>query len=332
MTRVVVVGEVAEAGLTNSLITGFRHVGCAVTVLALGPWRPPQLASAALRYPSLAAKFRKAFIRRVDETAEHGSAALVLVVKGTLIGRQTLDHLRSHFNSPVLCWNPDSPFDSAISNRGGGIRKTIGSYDGYITWAEDVADKLSKMARHVIVVPFAWDPSIMQPAAGHGVAAGRVIFIGTATRERVELMRTLAHLKPVVFGTEWPTIDGVELRSPVRGLNFARVTGEASWSLNFLRPQNAHSHNMRTFEIVGSGGNQIAPETTDHKRFLGKDSHTLLFRNTKELEIMLRTDPHTLSSRSPDILKGHTYADRIAHLLTELGITEKNGHQALGTL
>ena len=317
MTRIIIVGEPAEAGLRDSLVTAFRRCGCTVDVLDLGPWQPPWLASAAFRQPILGTKFRRQFRRHVDAVAETRPVELVLVIKGALIDSHTIDYLRMRFDSPIVCWNPDSPFDGVISNRGAGIRSAIPAYDTYITWAHDVAEQLLPLVR-VVVIPFAWDPELMPPTPGHGVAAGRIAFIGTGSRERCDWLAGLAHLRPLIFGTRWPTIDGLDIRPPVRGLSFCSIAGEAKWNLNLLRPQNARSHNMRTFELVGAGGTQVAPYTDDHQRFLGSDSKTVLFRTSRELEDILLSDPTEYPPRHPDLLKRHTYTDRARQLLNTL--------------
>lgn len=317
MTRIIIVGEPAEAGLRDSLVTAFRGCGCTVDVLDLGPWQPPWLASAAFRQPILGTKFRHQFRRHVDAVAVTPPVELVLVVKGAFIDSRTIDYLRIRFDSPIVCWNPDSPFDRAISNRGAGIRSAIAAYDAYITWAHDIAEQLPPIVR-VVVIPFAWDPELMPPTPGHGVAVGRIVFIGTGSRERCDWLAGLAHLRPLIFGDRWPAINGLDIRPPVRGLNFCEVVGEAKWNLNLLRPQNARSHNMRTFELVGAGGTQVAPYTDDHQQFLGSDSRTVLFRTNSELEDILCSDPTEYPLRHPALLKEHTYTDRARELLNTL--------------
>lgn len=327
MARIVVLGEPAEGGLRNSLVTALRRSGCAVDVLDLSPCSPGWLASAAFRQPVLGVGVRREARRRADELAEHGRADLVLVVKGALLDSRGIDHLRSRFDSPVVCWNPDSPFDDALSNCGAGIPRAIGAYDAYITWADDVAEQLGTVAARVLVIPFAWDPEIIHPSAGNGEAAGRVVFIGTGTRGRSAWLQSLAHLRPMAFGNRWPKMEGVDIRPPVRESKFCRIVGEAKWNLNLLRPQNARSHNMRTFELVGAGGNQVAPESGDHWRFLGGDSRTALFRSKEELESILRSDPCERPPRPRTLLEGHTYADRVNQLLFELQINDARSAQ-----
>lgn len=316
--RIIVVGWSAEAGLRDSLVSAFRSNGCSVDVIELGPWKPPWLVSAAFRQPRLGAGFRNAFRRQVDSAAERGPADLVVVFKGSLLNSRSVGHLRSRLGCPVICWNPDSPFDGAISNCGAGIPQTVAAYDAYITWADDVADLLRPLAARVIVLPFAWDPRIMRPTEGDGVAKDRIVFVGTGTRERCAALAQISSLRPMAFGTGWPNVEGVDVRPPVRGLAFCKVVGEAKWNLNLLRPQNAKSHNMRTFELVGAGGTQVTAATDDHQRFLGADGQTVLFESARQLRSILLSDPADRPPRPEESLCGHTYADRADQLLAEL--------------
>jgi hypothetical protein len=321
MPRIVIVGEPREAGLHASLMSAFRQAGCDVNVLDLGHPRPAWLASVAYRWPRFGVGFRREFHRRVDEAAAIQAADVVVVFKGPWLDSRSIDHLRLRFECRVVCWNADSPFDDALANRGAGIPQAIGAYDAYITWTDHVAEQLSRVAAQVLVIPFAWDSDLMRPTAGHGVAADRIVFIGTGSKERCALLQSLAHMQPLVFGTHWPRIKGVEIRPPVLGTEFCRIAGEARWNLNILRPQNARSHNMRTFELVGAGGNQVAPQTPDHQSFLKSDSRTILFNGQEQLEAILRSDPGELPPRPPSVLDGHTYADRARQLMTDLEIS-----------
>lgn len=324
MTRkpqIVVVGPPAEAGLRCSLVSALRRFGCGVSALDLAQPRSGLIASAAVRHPSLGLTIRRQLRRSVDALAETGPSDLVLVLKGALLDRHSVDHLRSRFGSPVVCWNPDSPFDNALSNSGSGIPQAIREYDMYVTWANDVAERLSAIAQRVLVIPFAWDPDLIYPVTGDGNAQGRIVFVGTCTKERAAWLHTLARMRPLVFGDRWPKIDGVEVHPPVRGDDYCRVVGEARWNLNLLRPQNAKSHNMRTFELVGADGNQVAPLTSDHKIFLRADSRTVLFSSPQELRAILQSDPEERPPRPAGLLDDHTYCVRVGRLLSALGIS-----------
>ncbi len=316
---VMIIGEDAPGGLRNSIIGGFRELGWSVEPVPLGPWRPALLAAAAFRLPRLASRFRHELRQAVEEHSASRHWEMVLVVKGPFVDGRTVDHLRRVTSAPVVCWNPDSPFDAAVSNRGAGIPAAINTYDAYVTWADDVADRLRRGgARNVIVVPFAWDPNVHQPVEGEGRAAGRIVFVGSGTKDRVAVLARLSRFRPIVYGNQWPEMPGVEVRAPVYGAEMSAVVGEAAWNLNILRPQNATSHNMRTFEVPGAGGNHVTALTDDHREYLGHDPRTCLYATHDELESILAMDPASLPTRPEDVLMGHTYAARVHTLLERL--------------
>jgi hypothetical protein len=317
---IIVIGQPAEGGLRDSLVAGFIDAGCIVDVVDLVSPTAEKLTAAATWWPPLGMPLRRVFRRRVDALeGQGGNADLVVVIKGTFLDRTAIGHIRTRFECPVGCWNPDSPFDEAISNRGAGIARAIPCYDFYVTWAEDIAEQLVRLRDHVYVIPFAWDPHVIQPMAGDGTAAGRIVFVGTGTSERAEMIGQLKPLRPVVFGTRWHPIEGVEIRPPVLGREMCKVIGEAAWNINLLRPQNTRSHNMRTFEVPGAAGLQAAPDTPDHRRFLARDAGTVLFSSFAELFDILRRES-VCPVRGASFLEGHAYADRARQLLTEVGL------------
>lgn len=313
-----IIGDNALGGLRSSLVLAFREVGWVVHTVDWGGWRPNVIGRAAFREPRLASWWRLQLRRRIDILAEVAPVDVVVVLKGHFLVASDIDYARSRLSSPIVCWNPDSPFDDAISNRGAGVPKAVGAYDLYITWAEDVAERLISVQSSVAVIPFAWDPVLHPVTTGRGEAAGRVVFVGTASRERTALIERIRKFQPVVYGNRWPAMEGVEVRPPLVGPDMAAVVGEARWNLNLLRPQNARSHNMRSFELPGAGGNQLTAKTPDHIRFLGADPRTVTYSSDRELLTLLGCDPDDLARRDPQLMAGHTYADRVRQLISTL--------------
>jgi len=318
--RVLLVGEFVPAGLCHSIAAAITSLGVEVDVLDVRRPHHPRRAAAAYRMPMLAVGFRRYLRRRIDHRIDGAKLDLVLVVKGAMLDAATITFIRDRLGAPVVCWNPDSPFDEAISNRGAGIPRAIPAYDAYVTWANDIAERLSPLCPRVLVIPFAWDPNLHWPTPGNGKAEGRIVLVGTATEERCQLMTRISRLRPMVFGNGWPALDGVERHPPISGHIMSGVVGEAAWNINPLRPQNARSHNMRTFEAPGCGGNQITPATQDHRRFLGSDPRTYLYQNVDELIDILQSDPSELDDRPSTLLDGHRYEDRLLELLRALEV------------
>lgn len=318
MTRVILIGERGDWTLGGSIRRAFADIGWTVTTVQWGPWSPRWLSSAAFRAPSLAAPFRRSLLSSVAGACED-AVDLVLVMKGPLLTRSCIEKVRELAAAPVVCWNADSPFDAAVSNSGGGIAAVVSAYDAYVTWSSSVADRIAEHQPEVIVVPFGVDPHIHHPESGGGRFRDRLVFIGTYTPRRARVLERLSRWEPVVFGNDWPNVSGVEFQPAVAGSAFRRVVGEASWNLNLLRPQNHDSHNMRTFEIPGCGGRQLAPRTPDHEHFLSGTS-AVLFDTEDDLET-LPLDEHPPGSFIDSTWREqHAYVRRVEGLLEVLSL------------
>ncbi len=319
---VILIGEKASGGLRTSLESAFHSIDWDVETIDYGPWSPKYVASAAFRIPKLGILFELQFKNKIDELVGKEKKDLVIFLTSSFITFQTVEYLRKKFSSPIICWNADSPFDDAISNRGAGQPRVIPAYDYYVTWSEDVAELIMPRNPNVLVIPFAWDPNLHFPVQGTGQAAGRVVFVGSGNRERVELIERIKRFEPLIFGNQWPEIKGVEVKPAIYGETMAGIVGEAKWNLNILRRQNENSHNMRTFEVPGCGGNQVTKLTKDHVRFLGKDTRTKFYGSLSELCDLLDTNPDKLSPRDRNVLDGHTYSDRVRELLKLVNISD----------
>jgi len=222
-----------------------------------------------------------------------GPFDFVLVMKGPYITSSHIRSLRDKYSCPVLCWNADDPFDKALSNSGAGIPSAISSYDMYITWTDVIARKLRRQGAHSLVVPFGWDNFAFFPdAASRDLAdevRGRATFVGTWTREREAWLVAISDFEPIVFGNGWPTHKRLNIRPSVSGSNLRTIFTCSGASLNFLRPQNKESHNMRTLEILGCGGWEVATRSPEHELFATRYPSLRLFSSVAELHELLTT-------------------------------------------
>lgn len=314
---VLVIGQDHIVGLASALCHAFEDLGWEVGYVKWGPWRPVLLSRLSIRSNTLAEPFRRRLRQQVALATKDRRFDLVIVVKGPFFNAATINSIRTLAGAPVVCWNPDSPFDDAMSNSGGGLVAAIPLYDAYVTWSEEVADQLRKHTPHVAVIPFGYDPHVHFHEPGRGIAHDRLVFIGTATSDRQAWLARLAPWEPLVFGNGWEACPGVEIRPPVFDSEFRSVVGEARWNLNLLRAQNRNSHNMRTFEIPGCAGRQLAPRSPDHQRFLaGTDA--ALFDDFDELEALLGSTPAPGAGQWPDGLRTHSYRARAEMLVDQL--------------
>jgi len=317
MSKVVIIGDNVRGGLAQAIRAGFLDLGWRAELVPWGGWQVTSKLRLAYRRPRLAG--RQLSAQSVDLANSLEPCDMVLVVKGPFFTDWTVEIIRRTTGAAVVCWNPDSPYDDAISNCGAGIPSAIQAYDLYVTWTDEVARLLARTARRVSVVPFGWDRHLFYPERGQDSELdSRVVFIGSWTKERAVWLRGIAHHHPVVFGDRWPPIDGVDIRRPAYGGIFRAAAGTARVALNFLRPQNRNSHNMRTFELLGCGAYQVAERSKDHELLLEAHGYPL-FSNLEELDALLADPTLPSSPGTPTWLEKHDYLSRVRTLLSALG-------------
>lgn len=309
--RIAVVSSGEPSGLAASLVRGFKQAGHHAEICE-EPWpRRAALVAPGLllrgRLPPGAIRGRK-LLAKVSQV----SPSLIVVVKGCFVGPSLVQGLRRV--APTICWNPDSPFDSALSNSGGFIQTALREYDAYVTWSESVQRCVADLRDRVYRIPFGLDLTLHAPVRGRGEAAGRVVFIGTASPERIVMVERLRHVSPIVYGNGWPA-DIADVRGPLAAEQLAAVAGEASWCLNPLRPQNRDSHNMRTFELMACGAAQLTFDTEDHRRFLPGSSAVLVSSMGEMIQRAGTPGPPLVDARD---LGRHTYRVRCSSLLAQL--------------
>ncbi len=315
MAHLLLLGDPAPGGLAGSLETGFRSLGLTVRQARWPPPLPRLRRRIALHAPQIVEAQWRALLSDVASEAD-----LCLVVKGSLLTPSRIAQLRQRVKAPVVCWNPDSPFDDALSNRLGGQRDSTAAYDAYVTYGEALAERLSGAGTPAVSqIPFGWDDHLFSvPKSIDPDLAERLVFVGTWTRERQARLSDLRAFRPVVYGNSWPRKSGLEVRSPVFGQALCTVLASAGACLNFLRPQNVGSHNMRTFEIAACGGRQIADYSPEHEKFLEATGAWLAAPSEMPSVIghVLSQPRKTPVMRSE--MSGHTYRVRCSQFLQKM--------------
>jgi spore maturation protein CgeB len=127
-----------------------------------------------------------------------------------------------------------------------------------------------------------------------------------------------------VFGHDWdkvgPELTGALIHQAVYGAEMYRILRRYRVQLNFLRPHNLHSHNMRTFETPASGAIMLAEDTIEHRAFFRPGLEAFYFASDNELV----SQAHHLLSLSPEeagvirrrararsVEQPYTYRDRV---------------------
>jgi len=270
---------------------------------------------------------------RLLEEIDGFSPDVIFVFKGFELLPSTLVKLAKK-NIFLVNYNPDDPF--VFSSPGSGnknIKQSIPLYNLHFSYNRETARRINTQyqipAREL---PFGFNYEFISELEFSVSDKNTVAFIGNPDKVRVAFIKTLLRndIKVSVFGEQWARHirhENSMINGPVYGAELSPTIRDYRIQLNMMRPHNLMSHNMRTFEIPGAGGIQLAPYTLDHARFFEEGKTIFLYKSPSEAieKIKFLKD---LSNEQSAVLKqkahqytvdqGYTYKDRAAYAYQEI--------------
>ncbi len=265
------------------------------------------------------------------KTVEDFSPDIIWVFKGMELEPESLIWAKKK-NILLVNFNGDSPFVFSGSGSGNAfVKKSISLYDLHLTyslWIQQKIERDFKIPASILPFGFDIDEALHQKCC-YEAEVEKVCFVGNPDRYRGKFIQQLAEngVALDVYGNNWEKF--------VKHHNvccFAAVYGEELWlvlrryrvQLNLMRPHNPDSHNMRTFEVPGVGGIQLAPSTIDHKTFFEPGKEIFIFEGIdnckKQIERILTFSLEEANviretARKRSLLSGYTYKARALQVL-----------------
>lgn len=259
---------------------------------------------------------------------------MTLMFKGWLWRPRTLRRLNLTLpKTALLNYNPDSPFNrEAHGNANNWIRESIPIFDIYLIWSRELAERIKRAgARRCHYLPWGYDPALHFPLEVSGedkkTFGSDIAFAGSWDKEREEWMRSLLEYDLKIWGNSWEKADA-DVRAKWQGRpaiikDFSRVCAASKIMLNFLRPQNRSSHNMRTFEIPACKGFMLAERAPEQSGFFEEGREAEYFSTTEELKqkidkyLQLPEDRRRIAEAAyARLIRGNnSYKDRAGQIL-----------------
>jgi spore maturation protein CgeB len=258
----------------------------------------------------------------------------ILVFKGMEIFPESLKWARGK-GIKLINYNPDNPF--LFSGKGSGnvnIKNSIALYDLHLTYNLDVKKEIETAYKiATAILPFGFD--INDELLRKCIAQQEVVklcFLGNPDKYRGDFLNKLAEqgIELDVYGNDWHKFvkhPNIKIFKPIYGENFWLALRKYRVQLNLMRPHNPDSHNMRSFEVPGVGGIQLAPTTPDHHIYFETNKEIFLYANIEECIsqikkiLSLSTDEANIvreQARKRSLFDGYTYKNRSKQLLKEI--------------
>jgi len=253
------------------------------------------------------------------------SPDVIWVFKGMEIFPRTLEWARKE-GVKLVNYNTDNPF--FFSGKGSGnenVTRSIGLYDLHLTYDRAIRDRIVKeYGLPVELLPFSFkdDVSLYEECRRQAEDI-RVCFVGSPDRDRAAFLQEIARKLPlVIYGPGWDKFisdPAIVLGKAVHGAEFWKTLYRHRVQVNFMRPHNPDSHNMRSFEVPGIGGIMLAPVTPDHRQYFSEDEEVFLYADVDEC---IRKARHLLNltgeeagiirqrARDRSVTSGYSYLGR----------------------
>ena len=213
---------------------------------------------------------------------------VVFVFKGMEVLPETLINLKQA-GIKLVNYNPDNPF--IFSGYGSGnknVSESLKLYDLHLTYNQEILEKMKSMQLKSEFFPFAFEEGIDH--APEFIEAAEVLkpcFLGNPDKNRVEFLNQLADrgVKLDVYGNDWAMNNihpNITAYPPVYGDEMVTVLRKYRVQLNLMRIHNLNSHNMRSLEIPGHGGIQLAPRTVEHEMLFKEGKEVFLYNDVDD--------------------------------------------------
>lgn len=335
--RVLILGERAPGGLMGSFARGFVDLAIDVETFCLASAYAatlPAIRSRPLRRvaePVLLAAFNEHVIRALQGRV----ADLVFVIKGQRLSAETVDRVREATGAPVVNFYPDDPFSPERSNRLAYGPNVLAAYDVCFTFARHLIPRYEQAhARGTHYLPFARDPGLHSPFRGTSHPKFDVVFVGNLDADRVRVLDALAvDHRVAVFGERTTAVvpKGSALARATfgpaaYGADLSHALATAAISLNVMRPQNAQSHNMRSYESPACGAFTLSQRTPELTELFAEGEEIVCFGDEAELrDVVTRWLPDeagraAVAAAGFDRVRDDTYARRASTILERVGL------------
>ena len=256
---------------------------------------------------------------------------VIWIFKGMEIFPQSLQWAKVQ-GIRLVNFNGDNPF--IFSGKGSGnqyVTDSIPLFDLHLTY--NLAVKKQMEADHQIpteILPFGFDiSSELFEKAGIQEEIVKTCFLGNPDEYRGRFLQQLAEsgIAIDVYGNHWKQFvnhANICVFEPIYGDELWLTLRKYRVQLNLMRPHNPDTHNMRSFEVPGVGGIQLAPATEDHSEYFEPGKEIFLFNNIedciKQLKKILTLSKDEaanirMAARDRSIASGYQYKDRALQAL-----------------
>jgi spore maturation protein CgeB len=243
----------------------------------------------------------------------------------------------------LINYNGDNPF--IFSGKGSGnenVTNSIPLYNLHLTYSRWVKIKMeADLKIPTSILPFGFNISdeLYKKCTEEGEVI-KACFLGNPDKYRAIFLQQIAEsgIELDLYGNNWKKFvhhKNIRVFAPVYSDDLWKALRKYRVQLNLMRPHNPDTHNMRSFEVPGVGGIQLAPDTLDHTTYFDPGKEIFIFNDLQDcifqIEKILsfskaQAEEIRMAARIRSLQSGYTYKARANQFLK---ILEENNYLTL---
>lgn len=257
----------------------------------------------------------------------------LLVLKGIHLFPETIVAAKKRVDY-VVNWNPDDFFNPLNNSRY--LLDSFGTYDCIFTPRSHLIEEYyQRGAKRVETLNWYYLPKFQHPVEvslqekqKHG---NDLVFIGTWSRRREQLIAALQGFDIKVWGSHWHRAQKqfrsrIECSPPIFAEEMCKVICSSKVNINILTIENRDTTNVRNFEIAACKGFQLSERSPDILALFEEGKEIACFATPEELvsrcsyflEHQLEREGIRLQGFEKIVNGQHTMADRAKHIIAVL--------------
>ncbi len=233
--------------------------------------------------------------RKLLRTINWDDIDILFVFKGAELFKSTLINIKK-YKVYLANYNPDHPFIRTFASSGGkNILSALSSFDLHFSYSNEVLSRIkNKYNIETIKLPFAFEPSYFNwEQVKNQTEIKKICFVGNPDKYRIRLIKKIIswNFRIDLYGNNWNNYfknsELVTCFDEIDTHGLYTIFRKYRVQLNIFRPHNFNSHNMRSFEIAGVGGIQLAQYSQDHITYFREGTEIVLYKNYNDLKYKL---------------------------------------------
>ena len=258
---------------------------------------------------------------------------VLLVMKGVHLFPGTISIAKQHVTH-VVNWNPDDFFNPLNNSRY--LLAAFRNYDYIFTARSHLAEEYRwRGAKRVEMLHWYYLPKFQYPmnvsAKEKEQFGSDLVFIGTWSRRRENLLGALRGFNLRVWGSHWHRAskefrEKIDCHPPLFGEEMSKIICSSKININILTVENRDTTNIRNFEIPSCAGFQLCERSSEIMQLFEEGKEIVFYSTPEELVAQCRyyldneqeRDQIRLRGHQRLILGNHTMKDRVVSIVSAL--------------